>query len=200
MSRAAVNAFLLIGAALALLLLAPLARAASPGSSEFRGYVAVNRLLRERLFLPGSTFELGQFINQEYDPQAGNLLDLLGTYKTGFGVAGFRNGKPNALNMLLWHTLFAALARDIAGVCAGEPNVFNPSFVARVRPLCAGPLASDDLFVFWTALLGVDAPLEEYALWEAFAMSAPMREFQGADYVESLAVSVLNNPYFLLRH
>ena len=175
------------------------------GVSEFRGYIAVNRLLVDRLFNPGSKYELGSYVGQSYDSMSGNLLDLLGTYKTGFGVGGFRNGRPNALNMLLWHLLFSELARDIARLCGGENALaFNPSFVATVQPLCAwpsGPAARTGtaLLAFWMAIMGYDAPVEEYQTWETFALGQQMVGLQGAEAVEGLALSILNNPYFLLR-
>ena len=174
------------------------------GVSEFRGYIATNRLLRERLFMPGSSFELGTYIGQEYDPLAGNLLDLLGTYKTGFGVGSFRNGKPNALNMLLWHMLFSDLAKDVSKVCkGGNPIKFNPTFIEKVTPLCHWPngsaLSSTTLYTFWESLMGVEAPLSEFDVWEKFVSSPEMTSIRGEDAVEWLTLSVLNNPYFLLR-
>src|SRR4051812_17883715 len=94
--------------------------AGGPTNAEFRGYLRTNELIRERFMRPQSKFELGTYIGAEYDPFGLNLLDLLGTYKSGFAGARFSNGTPNSLNMLIWHLILTKLAKDVAKLCNGE--------------------------------------------------------------------------------
>ena len=177
---------------------------AASGAAEYRGYVSVNRILRERFMLPGSSFELGSYVGQEYDPVSGNLLDLLGTYKTGFGVGHFRNGKPNSLNMLLWHLLLSEFAKDVAKICTGQNTLkFNAQFLDSVQGLCQWPsgnaMNSERLHIFWDRIIKHEAPETEYPLWEKFVTSNQMMHFQKGEAVEWITLSVLMNPYFLLK-
>lgn len=180
------------------------AQATAAGAAEFRGYMAANQLLRERVFEEGSEFQLGQYVGQSYHPMQTNLLDLLGTYKTGFG-GGFRNGKPNALNMLLWHLLLSEFSNDVAKACKGNSELdLNDAFLARLKGLCestTGLRASQDvLFDYWLALMGHDAPVSEFREWERFVSTAPMSDLRGAEAVEQATLSILNSSYFLLKH
>lgn len=170
-------------------------------AQDFRGYSTVNQILQERLIRPGADFELGQFVGQNYEAGP-NLLDLLGTYKTGgWGGSGFHNGDPNSLNMLLWHLLLSGLARDMGRICSDDQSVpYNDEILALVKRLCEWPAASareDSLnAAFWTQTMGYDAPVDEYAEWRSFLDGL---DASGAEAVEVIALTVLNNPYFLLR-
>ena len=173
----------------------------SATSSEFRGYFSVNQILRERLFLPGTEFELGRYVAQSYSTLGGSLLDLLGTYKSSGGK--FNNGIPNALNMLLWHVLLSGLSADVGKICTREPTLdFTPTFVNSVLPLCNWPngIARGEavLLNFWLTVMSYDAPLTEYGEWKAF-LADPEASFQGAEAVEWITLSVLNNRYLLLK-
>ncbi len=177
---------------------------ASVVPGELRGYVAINRAVNERLIKDGSYLELGTYVGQNYDMMSMNLLDLLGTYKAGSAGARFRNGTPNSLNMLLWHLLLSGLARDLAKVCAGDASLpLSAEFTARLSPLCAWPqesaMTDAALLDFWLGLMAYDAPLTEFYEWKRFVTSGAMSGFRGAEAVEWLSLSILNNPHFLLR-
>lgn len=188
-----------------LLLVFPLiARAAGPGEAEFRGYVRTNTILRERLFKPGSNFELGAYVGQQYAGYGTNLLDLLGTQKNGFAGGRFRNGIPNSLNMLIWHMLFTRLAGDVAKLCEGKNDLeFNDRLLGSVRPFCGYPEGRSDweesLFQLWMTIMAFDAPLSEFQAWRVFWVSPEARGLKGEEAVEWMILSILNNPYFLLR-
>lgn len=182
----------------------PIAEASTPSSGQYRGYVMINRILRERMFEPKSGFELGYYVGQSYRAQGSNLLDLLGTYKSASASDKFRNGEPNAINLVIWHLVFAGIAKDIAQTCTGaRPLDFTDEFVSRVRALCAWPERTSQsdaiLLDFWLGIMSYDAPLSEFYEWKAFAHSPEMAALKGPMAVEMLAMSVLNNPYFLLR-
>ena len=189
---------------LAIFLFPFLAFAAGPGEAEFRGYVRTNTILRERLFGPGSDFELGAYVGQQYAGYGTNLLDLLGTQKNGFAGGRFRNGVPNSLNMLTWHMLFTKLSGDVAGLCGGGADFkFREAFAAQIKGFCGFPEGQADwnekLFTLWMTVMSFDAPLSEYEAWRAFWISPEARSMQGAEAVEWMMLSLFNNPYFLLR-
>ena len=179
--------------------------AAPPSSAEFRGYTATNRTLSERLIERGHAFQGGVYLGEQYNPMTLNLLDLVGTYKSGSAGERFKNGVPNSLNMLLWHLMLSGLSGDVSKICSGEnAREFRIDFQERVRALCSWPAGASRadavLFDYWLATMGYDAPLTEYQVWKEFALGPAMADFQGAEAVEWLTLSILNNPYFLLRH
>ncbi len=180
------------------------AQAAGPGAAEFRGYMKVNDLVRERLLERGSDFELSQYLGQSYDPFGTNLLDLLGTHKSGFAGGRFRNGTPNSLNMLIWHMLFSKLATDVSLLCTGEAVLpFSVGFRKAAAPFCEFPFRmanwDDQLFTLWLTVMNFDAPLTEYQEWRKFWISPQASALRGPEALEWMVLSIVNNPYFLLR-
>lgn len=179
-------------------------QAAGPGSAEFRGYMKVNDLVRERLLQSGADFELSQYLGQSYDPFGTNLLDLLGTHKSGFAGGRFRNGTPNSLNMLIWHMLFSKLATDVALLCTGEAALpFSSGFINAAVPFCEFPHRTadwdDQLFKLWLTVMNFDAPLSEYQEWRKFWVGPGAAGLRGPEALEWMVLSIVNNPYFLLR-
>jgi hypothetical protein len=174
-------------------------------AEEFRGYSSVNQLLQERLMRPGSVFELGQFLGQRYSEGESNLLDLMGTYKSGlWGSPGFKNGQPNALNMLLWHLVLSGLSQDMGRVCADEQKVeYSDEWLEVLKNICAAPqghaLGGDQLLQFWLAAMGYDAPRSEFEQWQAFVNAPELVSLPRPEAVEWMSLALLNNPYFLLR-
>jgi hypothetical protein len=83
-------------------------------AAAFRGYLEINRVMRQRLFRPDSSFQLGQYLGESYSETGSNLLDLLGTYKGDGLDSSFKNGTANSANMLIWHFLLASFARDVS--------------------------------------------------------------------------------------
>ena len=180
------------------------AMAAGPGAAEFRGYVKVNDLVRERLLESGSNFELSLYLGQNYDPFGTNLLDLLGTHKSGFAGGRFRNGTPNSLNMLIWHMLFSKLATDVSLLCTGEAALpFSVGFKNAAEPFCEFPYRAtnwdDQLFTLWLTVMNFNAPLSEYEEWRKFWLSPSAANLRGPEALEWMVLSIVNNPYFLLR-
>ena len=191
-------------AAWAILFSSAFVQAAPALPGEFRGYVATNLVVRERLFKENSGFELGLYVQEFYNPNSISLLDLLGTYKSGFSVGQrFRNGVANPLNVLLWRLLFARLADDVSGLCLGQRRQdFNDAFAASVAPFCAWPgIQSKEaaLESFWLATMDTDAPESEFEVWRAFWLGPAGQGLKGREAIEWMMLSMLNNPYFLLR-
>ena len=177
--------------------------------SEFKGYFAINRTLQERLVQSPNTFQLGVYLDESYNPFGNSLLDLLGTYDRGSLDSAFRNGKPNVVNVLLWHVVFSGLSRDLAALClAGAPpnpriGSLAPSFESALKTVCAWPQASaqsdEALLAFWLGLMSFDAPIEEFEAWRDFFRSAPYVNAPAQEAVAALVLAAFSNPYFLLR-
>jgi hypothetical protein len=188
--------------ALQVCILASTARAAVVG--QFKGYVVINKTLHERIWESNASIKLGKYLGESYSPTSPNLLDLLGTYKGGTMGAGFQNGVPNVLNMLLWKMIFTGLSQDIAALCV-NPNrpEFRAEFISRVRQLCQWPGAgakSDTVMnAFWNSLMSYDAPYDEYYAWKNFFKTSSYKNASSSKAVEAMAMAILNNPHFLLN-
>lgn len=172
--------------------------------SEFRGYEAINSLLRQRLMEPGSKFELGIYLGQPVRSIFNsNLTDLLGSYSSGAMNSKFQNGAANAANVLLWHVAVSGLARDISRLCV-EPAALpvQPRFKNIVDSLCGWPAASAKeekvLLKYWFALMGYRADQAEYEAWRDFFLQT-YANAGPAETIAAMTLAIGNNPYFLLQ-
>jgi len=187
-------------------------------NSVLRGYTQINRLIHERI-AQRNGFHVGQYLlgQSTSSPQNGDLLSLLGTYDGSDTSAAYANGDPNTVNMLLWYIDLNMFAEDIALQCAppaheeillqDDPKVFplklNPDFMAVLQPLCAWPndAAKTDavLYAFWSAILGFDAPPEEFQAWKTYFLTDPeYTTASPAKLIAAMSLSAMFNPYFLL--
>ncbi|MBK7844368.1 MAG: hypothetical protein IPJ71_11830 [Bdellovibrionales bacterium] len=113
--------------------------------AEFRGYVAINRLIKERFLQEGASFELSRYLGEEYvDPSLGvftgtNLIDLLGGYQGSGYNSRFNNGEPNSLNMLLWYLILKEFSKSISNVCV-QPDALplNATFSQAAQAFVHG--------------------------------------------------------------
>lgn len=183
---------------------------------EYKGYVAINRIIQTRFLEPGATsssFAIGHYLG-EYSSEIGGLSALLGGFSGEASSNDFRNGRPNSLNILLWQIALSNLAKDVAFSCrgSGAPQSlggrypYNPPFAARLKPLCSWPSPEvkqeATLLNLWQAVMGFDAPKEEYDAWRDYFLN-PTSPFANASRDESIKAmfrSMLLSPYFLLEH
>jgi hypothetical protein len=178
--------------------------------AEFRGYVAINRLIRERFLQDGASFELSSYLGEEYvDPSLGvftgtNLIDLLGGYQGSGHNSRFNNGEPNSLNMLLWYLILKEFSKKIGSVCIQSDALpLNAAFVQAAQALCSWPPGKESqklLSRYWIVAMGFEAPLEEMVPWVELALSEDARVWRNDEALEKLTFAILFNPYFLLRH
>jgi hypothetical protein len=187
----------------ALLVLAAAGGAAAlAGQTRFRGYSEVNQIVRERLFEPGSSFQLGRYLEESYSDRDANLLDLLGTYKGDDLGSKFKNGSPNSANMLIWHFLMASLARDVSRQCGwgGELDL-RRDFRKAVENACEWPSPAarspEALESFWTLVMGYDAPRSEFLTWKEFIQDGEFASSEEA--VFTMMLTITSNPHFLLK-
>ncbi len=181
-----------------------------------KSYSKINRIVVTRL-LQDPSFQIGVYLLEHpvytEEPLPGDPLSLLGTYDGSDTNAGFSNGDPNALNLLLWYIDLNLFADAIAQNCLpdqerkfdglGNPIYLNATAKQALQPLCQWPAASaqtdEVLYAFWSALLGFDAPLEEFNAWKTFVQQNP--EYKTAPrttVVSNIIFAALFNPYFLL--
>ncbi len=165
-------------------------------SSQFKGLAAVSRELSRRIAPPETPIELGKYLPAE------DLDRLLGSWE-GFGNEhGFRNGVPNALNMVIWHATLSRFAAAVGQSCAGSRLPLQMRFQATLKKICAWPAegARDDAVLqeFWLALMGYGAPEAEYAAWRDFFRSAYAGK-PAAETVAAMTLAIAMNPHFLLH-
>jgi hypothetical protein len=193
---------------MAALFLIPTWALADGEAAQFKGYTEINRVLKERVAKPGG-FELGQYLGENSsEPSPAGLLSLLGTYLGGDTSAEFRNGDPNAMNMILWYIALSRFASDVGSRCgptptAGAPQLL-PDFVTALTPICGWPAASaktdQALYALWMSLLDFDAPDSEFQAWKDFVTTDPqIAQASGPQAAAALILAALYNPYFLLR-
>jgi hypothetical protein len=170
---------------------------ASAQSAQFKGEPALTRELAGRLTSGKLAFELDWFV------PAPGLDELLGTWSSFGSEHSFQNGKPNALNMVIWHATLSNLAQSLGHWCNGPWIMFDERFATSLSRLCAwpGPMAKDEsvLETFWTTLMGYAAPREEYIAWRDFFLTSSYRDKPARETIPAMALAILLNPHLLLN-
>jgi hypothetical protein len=200
----------LVGISVFFFLAAAIALADDDVPAQYKGYTEANRVIKERIALSTGGFELGKYLGEPVsEPSATGLLSLLGTYIGSGTDAEFRNGDPNAMNLILWYIALSGFSTDVASRCLAQPNPGAPSlipaFQQAMAPICAWPAASaktdQALYALWTAVMEWDAPDTEFQAWKDYILNDP--ELSQADAPKALSAMILGalyNPYFLLRN
>ena len=181
--------------------------------NPLRGYSEINRLIVERI-AENNGFQIGQYLSGKATrrPSPGSLLSLLGTYNGSDTSGGFSNGDPNSVNMLLWYIDLSLLAEDISKRCksgalvqaSGMPElILTSSFQEILKPLCSWPepqsRLDQNLFAFWSALMGFDAPPQEFEAWKNYFMNtSDYLTMKPSTVISAMVFAALFNPYFLL--
>jgi len=176
------------------LLLVPASAMAQSG--QFKGWAAVSRELSTRLAAQDQSLDLDEFLPSK------SMDELLGTWTTFGTEHRFRNGVPNALNMMIWHVALSGFAKAIGQSCTTPRLPLHRRFVAILRKLCAWPAPAAKkegvLLAFWTSVMGYNASAEEYAAWRDFFL----REYAdqpAVDMIAAMTFAITMNPSFLLN-
>jgi len=165
-------------------------------TSQFKGLAAASRELSSRIAPKEAPLELAHFL------PAQDLEALLGSW-AGFGSEhNFRNGVPNALNMMIWHATLSRFAAAVGESCARPRLAFHPRFLATLKKLCAWPAAEAKseaaLEEFWLAVMGYNAPESEYRAWREFFLAAYAGK-PASETVAAMTLAITMNPHFLLH-
>jgi hypothetical protein len=168
-------------------------------SSQYRGHLATEKLLKERMLERTQRELFASYLGGR------SLLDLLGTYgQLPNGDNHFQNGNPSPLNLLVWQIVIDGFARDVALSCdiGSERLPISTNFRPSLLQMCQWPNeASQDeasMQVFWLFLTRYDAPEEEFHAWREFLLTnygGVKRETA----IYAMVFSALYNPHFLLR-
>lgn len=183
-----------------LMLAAVLADVAAPAaqaeSSQYKGLAAVSRELSARIAPRDAPVDLARYLPGE------DLGELLGTW-AGFGSEhAFRNGAPNALNMVVWHATLSRFSAEIGNSCQGPRLALHPRFLATLDRVCTWPAAGAKseavLQAFWLSLMGYNAPEGEYAAWRDFFRTRYAAR-PASETVAAMTLAITMNPHFLLH-
>lgn len=175
---------------------------ASAQTAPYRGYVAVQDILGERLLKRGP-LSLSKYLEPMSPNDVVGLLTLLGTY-AGSSEIKFINGQPNALNMLLWYLLLSGVSQDVANGCVRSESLdWSPAFARALNAICAWPApeARDPAVMnaFWHALVSYDAPETELSAWRDFFLNSSFTNRPAAEAIPAMVLAALYNPNFLLK-
>lgn len=165
-------------------------------AARLKGLSALSKELSARIAPEEGPIELDRYM------PADGLDDLVGTW-SGFGSEHkFQNGMPNAVNMVLLRLAFSGFAQSLAKSCASPQLLLNDRFYETLEALCTwpAPQAKSDavMTAFWLAMVGYDAPQEEYAIWRDFVLGT-YGEKKAQEAIEAMTLAVMMNPYFVLE-
>jgi hypothetical protein len=170
---------------------------------SFKGLIAVELAVKNRIMLPRSYFSLGEFL-QSYDGEG--LPILLGAYDGVSGSSSLQNATPNAVNTMLWEIVMDGAATVIAvKSCSAAGIDLEAHFHQAAKTICEWPAGAVDhtqtLRDFWLDLMRYDAPQAEMEDWvsKMTAATAAPGALEGQALVKDLTQSILMNPYFLLE-
>lgn len=177
-------------------------------TGQLRGFIAINQAIRDRMLADDPTsqfFSVGSYIGQGGTNLEGVSV-ILGGF-TGIGPANrFRNGQPNAMNLLLWDRALTGFAKSLSFVCV--TNSFSgvnvkPEFSAQLVRLCTWP--SDDAKAVmnnvWDTAMGLNDFDTEKDEWKEFFQSdsSPYKDATSFETVEAMLRAVFLHPFFLLE-
>ena len=172
-------------------------------TSQYKGFVKTENILTERIMAVGEPIMLPRYLPGT--PSGfGSIYELLGTYESVIGTRTYKNGHPNSLNILIWYVLLSSLAKDLGENCIRPTTLkFNPVFAQNLQSICNWPQASakDETVMenFWIALMGYDAPQEEYFAWRDFFKTSSYQNRTAEETVSAMSEAIFLNPFFLLE-
>lgn len=167
---------------------------------QYKGKKQISKEISVRFFQHADAFDVNEYLNNET-----GLGDLLGAYIQEEGVSRYKNGKPNGINVVLYHVIFSKLSRNLASVCTGDSPIeeaLKESFKKALQELCAWPEKSvrneKALKNFWLLTMGYEAPQSEFEAWKSFILENYSKR-SAKDSIEAMTLSIFMNPYFLLE-
>jgi hypothetical protein len=184
---------------------------------QFSGIFSINQKLQTRLLestQANQNFHAGIYLNPSRQYRVEGLENLLGAFE-GEGInQGFRNGNPNAMNMLLWQIIGFGFANDMAASCSNQmvPEYFNNrykfkiDFAKRFNVMCRWPdpevKNESTLLDFWLAFISYDAPKAEFDAWRDLFLdpASPFAQVSPDVAISAMVRTMFLNPYFILEH
>jgi hypothetical protein len=169
---------------------------ADDNAPQFKGMAAMSQELSARIAPREEPFELDRFM------PADGLDELAGTW-TNFGAEHhFTNGTPNPVNTVILHASLSGFAEAIGKSCREPALRFNDRFADTLEEICTWPKpgAKTDVAMsaFWLAMMGYEAPKQEYVAWRDFFRSSTYRDRPASEAVAAMTLAITMNPYFLI--
>jgi len=169
---------------------------AADNTPQFKGMAMISMELSARIAPRDEPFELDRFM------PADGLDELAGTW-TNFGAEHrFTNGTPNPVNTVILHASLSGFAEAMGKTCKEPLLQLNDRFADTLEEICAWPkpAAKTDaaMSAFWLALMGYEAPKEEYVAWRDFFLSSSYRDRPATETVAAMTLAITMNPYFLI--
>ena len=95
------------------------------------------------------------------------------------------------------------LAGEIAANCISSTGLaLNTSFAEALNAICRWPdpaaQSPEAMQAFWIALMGYDAPEEEFLAWRQFFIASSFAKQPASVAVPEMAFALMYNPNFLL--
>lgn len=164
-------------------------------AGEFRGVEVVGNMLNDTLF----TAELSQL--QRFVPTNSNsVFAQMGAFSGSGKNLRYENGKPSAVNAILWAKTFRNLAQDIL---AGNAGLKKPAESALNDCKVAKDLKSADqcLGLMWDHfLLASLPPRDEKAAWVAAFSTELFESSDKSSVLSDAIVTAFMNPYYILKN
>ena len=170
---------------------------AETDTPRFKGMAIISTELSARIATPEEPFELDQFM------PADGLDELAGTWSSFGTEHRFTNGAPNPVNMVILYASLSGFAKAMGKSCARPQLSLNDSFADTLERICDWPRADAKsekaMTDFWLALMGYDAPREEYVAWRDYFLSSRYRNRPAGEVVAAMTLAITMNPYFLVQ-
>ena len=166
-------------------------------AAQYKGWPAIDKELTARIGTGSGSLDM-----EKYLPAPG-LEAFLGTWALAGSERAFQNGLANSLNLLIWQMSLSGLGKDIAKSCSRSDARFNANFRSVMAELCQWPgsRGSDPrvLVEFWFAIMGHNAPEEEFVAWRDFFLTSSYKSKAAPESIEAMTLAIAMNPYFLLK-
>ena len=192
---------------LGLLIATVIAEPVSAQAYQFHGRIELEQILSDRM-LEHQIFSFQRYYKDIKSTTVNVLLLLLGGYDNANGQDqsgndSFNNGKPNSVNLLLYQVVLNSLAEEIQANCTSTTGLqFNANFRNALNTICQWPSPSaqteEAMEAYWIALMGYDAPEEEFTAWRDFFMTSSYANQPASVAVSALTFALMYNPNFLL--
>ena len=169
---------------------------ADTDAPQLKGMAAISMELAARISPREERFELDQFM------PADGLDELAGTWSSFGTEHRFANGTPNPVNMVILYASLSGFAKAMGKSCTDPQMPFNASFADTLEVMCdwPGTEAKSDaaMTAFWLALMGYEAPKEEYIAWRDFFITS-YRDRPANETISAMTLAITMNPYFLTQ-
>ena len=109
-----------------------LAQAGLTQSAQYKGWETISRELSVRMAPKDKPFNLDKFLPVD------SMDELLGTWSTFGTEHTFRNGVPNALNLMIWHVALSGFSQAVGQSCTTSRLEFHPRFMATLSSHAPG--------------------------------------------------------------